>query len=103
MQQIVAVAKTMALMAVASFFAVLSYTVRQVPDIVNSQLSGLRADANQQADRTRQEVLASLEPAMQQVPELVRQATLLRTDAAKLGDRVVDVADKHLSRISDTV
>ncbi|HEY2011868.1 MAG TPA: hypothetical protein VGH38_00145, partial [Bryobacteraceae bacterium] len=35
--------------------------------------------------------------------ELVRQATLLRTDAAKLGDRVVDVADKHLSRISDTV
>lgn len=102
MQRILLVAKALALVAIAVFFAVLARAVWRVPGIVNAQLTGLRADADQQADRTRQQLLAAIQPAIQQFPALVQQVSFLRGDAVKLGDRVVDVADKHLGRIADT-
>ncbi len=103
MQKLVLIAKALAFVAIAVFFAALTRAVWQVPGIVNAQLTGLRADAGQQAARTRQQLLAAIQPAIQQIPALVEQVAFLRADAVKLGDRVVDVADKHLGRITENV
>lgn len=103
MSKLLRVAKTLAFVAIAIFFAALTRAAWQVPGIVDAQLTGLRADADQQAARTRQQLLAAIQPAVAQVPALVQQVSFLRADAVRLGDRVVDVADKHLDRVTENL
>jgi hypothetical protein len=103
MQRFLFFAKALAFVAIAVFFAALTRAVWQVPGIVNAQLTGLRADTDQQAARTRQQLLAAIQPAIAQFPALVQQVSFLRADAARLGDRVVDVADKHLDRVTGNI
>jgi hypothetical protein len=103
MRKIVLIAKTLALFAIAVFFAALTRAVWQVPSINNAQLNGLRADADQQASRTRQQLLAAIQPTLAEFPAFIEQVSLLRADAVKLGGRVVDLADKHLNRVTENI